>query len=270
MRVSTVVPLRVLFMSMAIGLAVFGTDIPVSCQETAPPVVTPETSATVPSLADVVYQAGALTQRLSVLKSRPETADYLQKLEQRLKRADSETARFTNRLSLLKDGDLQSYQQLAALKGEVRSESEEVERVVKSLTETIQDVESRRRTWLAAKNRWDGWRLQLGKDLALTSVSDAFTRATTDINEALDILSRKLEPLLAVQQQAGDIGAKIRSLTDQIDVIMAQQRGGTLRGGMPTMISIAYLQQLIELAHEPSRLIKTLTPLDPAFLTQKG
>ena len=251
-------------------ILVLPTHLPASCQETAPPVVTPEASSTIPSLADVVYQAGALTQRLSVLKSRPETADSLQKLEQRLKRANSETDRFIDRLSLLKDGDLQSYQQLAALKGEVRSETDDVERVVKSLTEAIQDVESRRRTWLAAQNRWDKWRSQLGKDLALKSVADAFTRATMDINEALDILSRKLEPLLAVQQQAGDIGAKIRSLTDQIDVMMAQQRGGTLRGGMPSIISIAYLQQLIELATEPSGLIKTLIAPGSGLFNGKG
>jgi small-conductance mechanosensitive channel len=257
-------------MFMAIGLLVFGTDVPAPCQETAPPVVTSEASPTLPSLADVVYQAGALTQRLSALKSRTEDADYLQELEQRLKRVGAETDRFINRLSLLKDGDLQSYQQLAALKGEVRSATDEVERVVKSLTESIQDVEYRRRTWLAAQTRWDGWRSQLGKDLALASVADAFTRATTDINEALDILSRKLEPLLAVQRQAGDIGAKIRSLTDQSDDMMAQQRGGTLRGDMPNMFSIAYLQQLIELATEPSGLIKTLIAPDPAFLTEKG
>jgi hypothetical protein len=41
--------------------------------------------------------------------------------------------------------------------------------------------------------------------------------------------------------------------------MIAQQRGGTLRGGMPNMFSIAYLHQLIDLANEPARLIKTLT-----------
>ncbi|WP_372682079.1 mechanosensitive ion channel domain-containing protein [Desulfosarcina sp.] len=270
MRWLTVVPLRVLFILVTIDWLVFSTVIPALCEEAAPPAATPEASPAVPSLADVVYQAGALTQRLSALKSRPETGDFLQKLEQRLKRANSEIDRFINRLSQLKDGDLQSYQQLAALKGEVRSETDDVERAVRFLTEAIQDVESRRRTWLAAQTRWDGWRSQLGKDLSLTSVAEAFTRATTDINDALDILNRKLEPLLAVQQQAGDIGAKIRSLTDQINVMMAQQRGGTLRGGMPTMISIAYLQQLIELTTQPSQLIKTLIPPDPVYFTEKG
>ncbi len=57
MSVLIVSPLRVLFMCMAIGLVVFGTHLPASCQETASPVVTPEASSTVPSLADVVYQS---------------------------------------------------------------------------------------------------------------------------------------------------------------------------------------------------------------------
>ncbi len=270
MRWLTVVPLRVLFIFMALGLFLFGTVKPVLCEETLPLVKSAETPLTIPSLADVVYQAGALTQRLSVLKSRPETAGHLQRLEQRLKQAGSEADRFVSRLSLLKDEDLQSYQQLAALKGEVRNEAEAVKRVVESLTEAIREVEARRRNWLAEKSRWAGWRSQLGADMSLTSVAGAFTRATTDIDDALEILSKNLEPMLAVQQQAGDIGAKFSSFTDQIDAMMAQQRGGTLRGDMPNMFSIAYLQQLIELAHEPARLVKSITPPDPEFFAEKS
>ncbi len=253
-----------------IGLFVFSAVTPAFCEETASPVKIVDSPETLPGLADVVYQAGALTQRLSILKNKPETVVNLQRLELRLKQAGSEADGFSSRLSLFKDEDLQSYQQLAAIKGEVRSETEAVKRVSESLTEAIRDVELRRRSWLAEKNRWDRWRSQLAADLALNSVSDAFTRAHTDIGDALDILSRKLEPLLAVQQQAGDIGAKFGSLTDQIDAMMAQQRGETLRGGMPTMFSIAYLQELIELANEPARLIKALVPPDPGFFAEKG
>jgi hypothetical protein len=68
-------------------------------------------------------------------------------------------------------------------------------------------VESRRRNWLAEKNRWDGWRLQLGADLSLNSVANAFaTGKVQTLTRHLDIISRKLEPLLEVQQKAGDIG----------------------------------------------------------------
>ncbi|BBO70066.1 hypothetical protein DSCA_39960 [Desulfosarcina alkanivorans] len=268
MRSSTVVSVRVLCAFMVMGWFAFGTVTPVSGQEPAPAVSNAATPPVIPSLADVVYQAGALSQRLSVLKNRPAAVDNLQKLELRLKAASTEADRFNLRLSLLKDEDLQSYQQLAALKGEVRSEADAVQRVSEALTEAIREVEARRHAWLAEKNRWDGWRSQLGADLALKSVADAFTRAGTDIGEALDIISRKLEPLLAVQQQAGDIGAKFGSLTDQIDAMMAQQRGETLRGGMPAMFSIAYLQELIELTHEPARLIKPLIQPDPVFFEQ--
>ena len=270
MKIFSIASGRVLILSLAIGVFVSGIAVPVAGQEAPPAVISVDAPQAIPSLADVVYQAGALSQRLAALKNRPDTGGTLQKLEQRLKQAGSEVTGFSYRLGFLKDEDLQSYQQLAALKGEVRSETDAVRRVSESLAEAIREVEFRRRNWLAEKNRWEGWSFQLGTDLALKSVADAFTRATTDIGEALDILSGQLEPMLAVQQQAGDVGAKFSGLTDQIDTMMAQQRGGTLRGGMPPMFSIAYLQQLIELAHEPARLIKTLSPPDPAFLREKG
>jgi len=270
MSVLIVSPLRVLFMCMAIGLVVFGTHLPASCQETAPPVVTPEASSTIPSLADVVYEAGALGQRLNVLKTRIDEVDGLRKIEQRLEGTKNQTELFNTRLGAINADDLQSYQQLAALKGEFREEAEAVKRMSESLTETIQEVEFRRHNWLAEKDRWNRWQSQLGADLSLASVAAAFTRAKMDIDHALDIISRKLEPLLEVQQKAGDIGAKISSLTDQIDAMMAQQRGGTLRGGMPNMLSIAYIHQLIDLVNEPARLIKTLTLPDPAFFAEKG
>jgi hypothetical protein len=156
MKSFTIGTARVLFVSMVIGLFVAGTAIPVGTEETPTAAKKAVAPPMVPSLADVVYQAGALNQRLSALKSRPETVGNLQRLEQRLQRADSQTVLFNSRLSLLKDDDLQSYQQLAALKGEVRSEADDVKRVAEFLSETIRDVESRRRSWLAEKARWEG------------------------------------------------------------------------------------------------------------------
>ncbi|MBR9987825.1 MAG: mechanosensitive ion channel family protein [Desulfosarcina sp.] len=270
MRTLSIATVRVLYVCAAIGLNASSTVIPVLGEETPMPTKSVEIPSSVPSLADVVYQAGALTQRLSVLKSRPEAAGNLHKMDQRLKQAGSEADRFINRLSAIKDEDLQSYQQLAALKGEVRSETDVVNRLSESLTEVIREVESRRRNWLVEKSRWEGWRSKLGADMALTSVADAFVRATANIDEALEILAGKLEPMLTVQQVAGDIDAKFHSLTDQIDAKMAQQRGGTLRGDMPTLFSIAYLQQLIELANEPARLVKSIAPPDPDFFAEKS
>jgi small-conductance mechanosensitive channel len=261
---------RILYVSLAIGVFASGIAVPAGGQEAPPAVISVDVPQAIPSLADVVYQAGALSQRLAALKNRPDTGGTLQKLALRLKQAGSEAAGFSYRLGLLKDEDLQSYQALAALKGEVRSETDDVSRVSESLAEAIREVEFRRRNWLAEKYRWEGWRSQLGADLALKSVADAFTRSTTDIGEALEILSGQLEPMLAVQQQAGDIGAKFSGLTDQIDTMMAQQRGGTLRGGMPVMFSIAYLQQLIDLAIAPARLVELPSLPDPAFLRRNG
>ena len=58
MRLCIVFPVRFYWVCMAIGLFVFSTVIPVSSEETSPPVKSTETTSTAPSLADVVYRAG--------------------------------------------------------------------------------------------------------------------------------------------------------------------------------------------------------------------
>lgn len=223
-----------------------------------------------PSLADVVYQAGSLGQRLAELKSKIEVIDGLQWHEQKLAQAKVQMDRFQARLEGLSAEDLQSYQQLASLKSEVRDEAETVDRAVESLGEATQAVEDWRRQWTAEKKRWSRWRAALGEDMALTSVAGAFSRAETVINEALDIISRKLEPMLIVQQKAGDVVARISGVTERIESMMAQQRGGTLRGGTPTMFSMGYFREIIDLALEPGKMIKILPSPGSGFFREKG
>lgn len=230
-----------------------------------------ETSSPPPSLAEVVYRAGTLAQRMAALKSQTSTVDGMQKVSQRLERAKLRADRFAGRLDAMNADDLQSYQQLAALKGEVREEADAVERVSSTLGETLREVEAWRRDWIGEKKKWARWRSRLDEDLALKSVADAFSRATDDIDEALSLVSRKLEPLLAIQQQAGDIEATINGLIRRIDSMMVQQqRGGSMRGGTPTIYSISYLKQLIDLIHEPGKMVRAVQLPDAGFFRDKG
>jgi potassium-dependent mechanosensitive channel len=240
------------------------------CDDEAPKTTVDEFAESVPSLADVVYRAGSLGQQLADLKIKIDSLDELQKLNGRLQRAKAQIDLFSKHLGTLNADNLQNYQQLAALKGEVRSESEAVTRSVDALAETIRKVETWRRQWTAEKKLWAQWRSVLGEDLTLQSVSDAFSRSSTDINNALELISLKLEPLLAVQQNAGDIGARFHGLLEQINAMMLRQRGGALRGGTPTMFSTGYIRQLIDLALEPGKSFNALPPPDLAFFSDNG
>jgi len=243
--------------------AVFG-------EEAAAPPAVSTAPAQVPSLAEVVYQAGALGQRLNALTRRIEAVDGLEKTAARLKEVNARADLFQARFAAIDAEDLQSYQQLAALKGEVRDEADAVQRLVGSLTESVQRVERWRQNWMAEKERWQTWRSSLGADLGLTSVAGALDRAEKDIGQALDLIARKLEPMLAVQQRAGETGARIDALNNRIDAILDRQRGGALRGGTPALFSAHYVRQLIELIHESSKIITAL-PLPPAsFFAEKG
>ena len=246
----------------AVG-AVFG-------EEEAAPAAGTEAPATVLSLADVVYQAGALGQRLNALQRKIDAVESFGKMEERLKAVNERADLFQARLTSIDAEDLQSYQQLAALKAEVRDEADAVQRLVSTLTESVQGVEGWRRSWMAEKQRWQTLRSLLGADIDLKSVADALRQAENDIGQALGLITQKLEPMLAVQHRAGETMARIDALTNQIDGILDRQRGGALRGGTPTLFSFRYVRQLIELLHEPKKVITAL-PLPPAsFFAEKG
>jgi potassium efflux system protein len=238
--------------------------------ETPPPATATDAVEIAPSLADVVYRSGTLGQQLVDLKSRINTLDEVQKLNERLQTAKTRIEAFTARLGALDADDLQSYQQLAALKGEVRSQADSITRATDDLADTIRKVEAWRRQWTAEKKQWAQWRSVLGEDLTLKSVSEAFSRSAGDTNEALELISRKLEPLLMVQQKAGDTDARMRGLMERIDAMLVRQRGGTLRSGTPTMFSMGYMRQLIDLALEPGKSFKALPPPDMTFFSTNG
>jgi len=239
-------------------------------EEAAAPTAGTAAPAQVPSLAEVVYQAGALGQRLNALTRRLEAVDGLDKVETRLKAVNARADLFQGRLAAINADDLQSYQQLAALKGEVREEADAVQQLVDTLTESVQRVEGWRRSWIAEKERWQAWRASLVADLGLKSVADALDRADTDIDQALDLIARKLEPMLAVQQRTGETGARIDALNNRIDAILDRQRGGTLRGGTPNLFSTRYVRQLIEVMHAPEKIITTLPLPAASFFRDKG
>ncbi len=223
-----------------------------------------------PSLAEVVYRAGTLSQQLATLKSKIADMQDLQPLKQTFEAAGKQLDRFAERLSAMNTDDLQSYQQLASLKSELRDTEENVGQASASLAEAIGRVESWRRRWVEEKQRWSRWHAQLTDASGLSSVTRAFSRAQTDIDDALNLVSDKLEPMLDAQQQAGDIDARISSLKERVDDVMASQRGGTLRGGTPTIFSIDYLRQLIDLAHEPAKIVKPLLLPSRGFFSAKG
>lgn len=253
------------------GLFFLTTSGAARCEEaSAPPANAAATADSTVSLADVVYKAGALGQQLEMLKRKLDAVDSLNNMAERLKRAKTQRDLFQKRLEAVNADDLQSYQLLASLKGEVRNEALAVERLVETLTDSIRRVEGWRKSWITERQRWQMWRASLGADPALKSIADALDLADRVINQALDLISRKLEPMLLVQQQAGETEARVGGLINQIDSIMIQQRGGTLRSGTSTIFSLGYLRQLIELINEPEKMINALPLPEASFFAAKG
>ncbi len=242
---------------------------PAHCQE-EPSASQEPAPSTSPNLTDIVEKAGTLEQRLSQLKSRTGSTIGTEKLELRIQRAESAYGQLSKRFSSIQGNDLQGYQQLGYIKGEARTEIEAMDRVGEILAESMENLETQRRLWLMEKQQWDQWQKQIAAEGTISSVADALSRAQKSIEEALAIVSRKLDPLLTVQQKAGDIKTRLRNLTYEIDDMLARQRGDTFSGGMPTMFSHAYWQQLMDLVRKPSGLIGKLPTPNPIYLAENG
>jgi len=261
--------LRSLYLWFSIGVLLF--SLSPSAFSAEPQATSAEKiTASLPSLADVVHRAGSLEQRLVSLKSKLEAVDGLDELKQRLQKARTRIEGFEIRLTAVDAEGLQGYQQLAILKGEVRVEAESMEQSVEAQTAAVGRVEAWRRQWMAEKMQWQTWQEALKQDLSLDIVAEAFNRAETNIDQALAHIAQKLGPMLAVQQQAGDIQAHIDSLLERIDAMVEQRRGNNLRSDTPIIVSMDYARQLIDLAHEPKKWVSP--PPLPAidFYTEKG
>lgn len=232
--------------------------------------VNEETVQATPSLTDVVDRAGDLELQFSHLKNKEITSINLEKLTNRLLRSGATADLLYKRFTQIKQDDLQSYQQMAAIIGETRIEIDTLERLSDSFTQATRELENQRKIWLTEKHRWNLWQDQMVADVAIQSVADAFARAKGSIDQALSIIARKLVPLLEIQQKISKMETEIRNLTYQIEARMDQQRGDTLRGGMPTMFSAVYWQTISSLAKQPASLIRGAPSIDPIFFRKKG
>jgi potassium efflux system protein len=223
-----------------------------------------------PGLAEVVDRAGDLGLQLSQLKNKEITSINLEKLTDRLLRSGAMADFLAKRFTQIKQDDLQSFQQMATIIGEARIEIDNLEQLSDSFTQAMRELEDQRQNWLTEERRWNLWQDQMVVDMAIQSVADAFVQAKVSIDQALAIIARNLEPLLEIQQKASAVEAKIRNLTYEIETRMDQQRGDTLRGGMPTMFSAAYWQTLSNLAKQPESLVRAAPSIDPIFFRKKG
>lgn len=135
------------------------------------------------------------------------------------------------------------YQQLVEIEAAAEVEAAALERVNKSLTGEIRRLAALRKEWLTEKSRWNEWQSSLLKEEPPDKVKSTFAKAQQTMDKALDSIRQELEPLLAVQERAGNIQARIIFLAAEVDRLIRARRGGVLIELSPPMLSSRYFSQ---------------------------
>ena len=181
-----------------------------------------------PGLAGLVHKATRLNESYTDLQRwLPKIFDR-ENVEQSISSLSDNLDQLKTKNQSLLLAESRTYRDLAELKSAFQVEARRAEDDIESLTETINAVESRRAQWLAEFERWTLWQKALSDSVNISTVDVTFQRALGIIDDALDLISLTLEPLLSAQQKAEGLRYEIYKLAVDIDAMILAERGDVM------------------------------------------
>jgi hypothetical protein len=125
----------------------------------------------------------------------------------------------------------------------IEREKELFEEISLPLSEGIRQFGAWRSDWQAEKQRWNEWQPILVEDGDLVQLKSIVENAKDAIDKALEIVLSQLNSMLAVQEQAGNIQAKILALIAELDSLILDARSDARAHISPPMYSSRYVSQ---------------------------
>jgi len=225
----------------------------------------------VPHLADLIPRATALAGRLAkletTLKSESDLADHkngLLEIDSRLKKFAAEHHKF-------KAAPMAGGGQLLKLQSAITSEGELLVGVSQSVTEQVRALVDLQNEWVEEDEQWRTLRAALLTDESLPEIEAIIDKADYTIDTALVLLLAQIQPLLALQEQAGTLQSKLNMLTTEVGSIGVPAQSGTMVDGSPPMFSSAYVSQFRAGLRSPlNAKLDQMVQADRAFLARQG
>jgi small-conductance mechanosensitive channel len=203
----------------------------------------PKLPAALPDLADLIPLAAELSGRLAVLEKTVAARVDLSAVEKNLSGIEANLQNPIVQLQKLEAPETSRYLQLVELKTAVEHEAATLEKVNKGFNGEIRKLGTLRQEWLAEKNRWKEWQSSLLKEEPLDKVKSTFAKALKTMDTALNLIRLELDPLLTIQEKAGNIRARIISLTAELDGLILARGDGVVLESYPPLLSSRYFSQ---------------------------
>ncbi|UCG12139.1 MAG: mechanosensitive ion channel [Deltaproteobacteria bacterium] len=230
---------RFLLLSMSIFLILIG--ILAAQQPTAPP---PSPAAEEPAskhtLADLAPLASELADRLTDLERNIAAGFDITAVTGSLEQMRTDLKAISGRLEKLKASKTYGAAQLAEQRRAINDREDSFTGLTERLTEEISQLVLLRNSWSEEKKRWSEFRSSLPKDVPLSTVKPAFSKAEESIGTALRLINQQLQPMLAAQQEAGDLQTRLHKLAVEVDALLLAVRADVWQKTAPSMLSPGY------------------------------
>ncbi|EFK10840.1 transporter, small conductance mechanosensitive ion channel (MscS) family protein [delta proteobacterium NaphS2] len=178
----------------------------------------------------------ALEQKVSNAPDVPEFEKDVSGIEESLKKP-------AGQLQQIKNAKDRQLNKLVELRKAIERENKLFEEISKPLSEAIDQFGTWRNDWLAQRQKWNQWQSVLLEEGDLAQLQATFRKANDTIGKALNIVVSKLNSMLAAQERAGNIQAKIIALSAELDALILASRSDMKINISPPMFSFLYFSQ---------------------------
>jgi potassium efflux system protein len=230
-----------------------------------------EKTESAPDLAEVIPKVTKLAADLVALENRVSAAPDVSEFEKKVAGIEESLKEPATQLQQIRDAKDGRLNKLVELRKVIERENKLFEEISKPLGEAIHQFGTWRNDWLAEKQQWSQWQSTLLEEGDLTPLQSTFARAKDTIDRALEIVVSKLNSMLAAQERAGNVQAKIIALSTELDSLVLAARSGIRVNISPPMFSFRYFSQYSnELWYALQKgLVETAWP-DSRFFDQQG
>ncbi len=230
-----------------------------------------EPAAAVPDLVDIIPLAAKLSGRLADLENKVTGVLEVSELDKKYTAIEADLKGPAVQLQRLKDSKDYSYRNLLELRKAIGQENDLLKEINKILIKELSQLGVWRKEWQAEKKLWKEWQPSLIEEWALDGIQSAFEKANDTIDRALNLVLPRLEAMLTVQEKAGNIQAKIETLSSELEGLILVGQRSLLLDASPPMFSSRYFSQFgSDLLYAVQKGLDAITWPDSRLFTRYG
>lgn len=193
----------------------------------------PELSECISFCAEVIEQTAAMKTNIAALPDLSEVETSLGDLETATKDLSEQISR------PISDSDF-TYNTIFQFRSRVTAQEKTFGDLLVPIQQTTGQLESWKKEWHDKKDRLSSCGTILSNFPAESGAGNSLAKAEKAADEALNLIARELERVLAVQQKGATIQARIGAMTANLDAMLSATKGQTLKKSAPSLLSNEY------------------------------